>query len=59
MINARAETVEEKPAFRSAFWRHRCLVLADDFFEWRAEGKSTVAVRLAGVWQSPALVVSR
>jgi putative SOS response-associated peptidase YedK len=34
MINARAETVTEKPAYRSAFERFRCLVLADGFYEW-------------------------
>lgn len=35
MINARAETVAEKPAFRSSFKRKRCLVLADGFYEWQ------------------------
>ncbi len=66
MINARSETVTEKPSFRAA-WKHgrRCLVLADAFYEWQkpASGKGPKtphAVRLAderpfgfaGLWES-------
>lgn len=40
MINARAETVAEKPSFRAAFKRRRCLVLSDGYYEWKKEGKT-------------------
>ncbi len=35
MINARVETVADRPAFRRAFERYRCLIVADGFYEWR------------------------
>ena len=38
MINARAETVASSKAFKSAFEKQRCLVVADGFYEWRKEG---------------------
>ena len=62
MINARAETLAEKPAFKDLLGKRRCLVLADGFFEWRKEGKSKVPMRFklksgepfafAGLWDT-------
>jgi putative SOS response-associated peptidase YedK len=37
LINARAETLDEKPSFRGAYKYHRCLIFADGFFEWQAQ----------------------
>lgn len=61
MINARVETAPDKPAFRSAFRRRRCLVPADGFYEWRKTGarKQPYYVRMAdgkpfafaGLWE--------
>jgi putative SOS response-associated peptidase YedK len=42
MINARSETLVEKPSFRKAFQKGRCLILADGFFEWAKEEKYKV-----------------
>ncbi len=62
MINARAETVAEKPAFRDAFRHRRCLVPADSFYEWRTdEDRKKLPYRIrykngdlmfmAGIWE--------
>ncbi|MBA3530657.1 MAG: SOS response-associated peptidase [Ardenticatenales bacterium] len=40
LINARAETVTEKPSFRTAFAKRRCLVIADGFYEWQKRSKA-------------------
>lgn len=42
MINARAETVADKPAYRTAFSKHRCLILANGFYEWKNVGAKKV-----------------
>ncbi len=61
MVNARAETVAEKPAFRTAFRKRRCLVPVGGFFEWRRTGDGKVpywihpagggVATLAGLWE--------
>jgi putative SOS response-associated peptidase YedK len=61
MINVRAETVEEKPSFRDAVRKRRCLVLADSFYEWQQTPAGKVPMRImlasgepfafAGIWE--------
>jgi len=69
MINARAETVAEKPAFRRAFAKRRCLIPADGYYEWqkipgaskqpmyisRADGRSLSFAGLYELWRDPAV----
>lgn len=62
LINARSETAAEKPSFRSAFKRRRCLIPADGFYEWKTEGreKQPYCIRradealfaFAGLWET-------
>lgn len=62
MINARSETVEEKPSFRNAFKKKRCLVIADSFYEWQKKEGQKIPMRIklktgepfafAGLWES-------
>lgn len=61
MINARAETVAEKPSYRAAFAHRRCVVLADGFYEWHRDGDAKTPYfislasgepfALAGLWE--------
>ena len=60
MINARVETIREKPMYRDALARKRCLVPADGFFEWKRDGKTKLpmyihpeprrTIAFAGLW---------
>jgi len=62
MINARGETVAEKPSYRNAYKHRRCLVLADGFYEWQRQGDTKTPFfislasgepfALAGLWEN-------
>jgi len=62
LINARGESLTEKPAFRAAIKRRRCLIPADGFYEWKATGarkqpyyvcaKSGESLAFAGLWET-------
>ena len=62
LINARGETVAQKPSFRDAYKKRRCLVPVDGFYEWRKEGEAKQPYRIgfrggmpfvfAGLWES-------
>lgn len=62
LINARAETISEKPSFKNSFKSKRCVIPSDGYFEWRKEGKLKQPYRIirkdrnlilfAGIWDS-------
>jgi putative SOS response-associated peptidase YedK len=52
-INARSETVTEKPMFKEAISRHRCVILADGFYEWKKEDSKRIPYRC--VMKNPSL----
>jgi putative SOS response-associated peptidase YedK len=61
MLNARSESIADKPAYREAFKSRRCLIPADGFYEWKTEGKAKQPFHfgmkddgifaLAGIWE--------
>lgn len=62
MINARSETLLEKPSFKAAFKKRRCLILADGFYEWKKTGQEKLPMYIylknekpfafAGIWET-------
>ncbi len=63
LINAKAETIDQKPSFKNSFMRKRCLVLSDGFYEWKKiSSKEKIPYRIimkngspfamAGIWDS-------
>lgn len=62
LINARAESLSEKPAFKDAYAHRRCLVVADGFYEWRHAGRTSQPMyitlgskrpfTMAGLWET-------
>lgn len=52
-INAKAETVAEKPAFRSAFKKRRCLIVATGFYEWQQQGRTKQPIWIGRRNQEP------
>ena len=62
MINARSETVDEKPSFKKPFYQRRCIIPMDSFYEWKRDGKVKTPMRIkmkddslfavAGLWDT-------
>lgn len=62
LINARGETIAEKPSFKQSFRKKRCLIVANGFYEWKRDGKSKIPMYItfkdnrlftfAGLWET-------
>lgn len=62
LINARSETVDEKPSFKKSFHQRRCIIPMDSFYEWKRNGKEKIPMRIkmkddslfavAGLWDT-------
>ena len=62
MINAKAETIDQKPSYKNPFKRKRCLVISNGFYEWKKNGKEKTPYRIflkdeklfsfAGIWDT-------
>ena len=62
MINARSETLTEKPSYQGLISKHRCVVISDGYYEWKREGKRRIPyyifapekglIPMAGLWSS-------
>lgn len=55
LINARSETIFEKPTFKYAIRNRRCLVLGDSFYEWKKSGKDRIPYRIS--WKDDGMMV--
>lgn len=66
-INACAETIMEKPSFKQAFKNHRCLIIADGFYEWKTIGRikqpyhisrqDSAPFAMAGIWEADTVAI--
>ncbi|MCT8138349.1 SOS response-associated peptidase [Anaerobacillus sp. CMMVII] len=62
LINARGETITEKPSFKQSFKKKRCLIVANGFYEWKRDGKAKIPMYItfkdnrlfafAGLWET-------
>lgn len=60
LINARGETLQEKPSFRTAFKKRRCIIPVNGFYEWRTEAglKKPFFIRMSGDGETPPMLLA-